>query len=522
MYSLVSCPYHWLPALYHGGYHVSSTLLLTHSLTLSLTHSLTHSLECVKCMYLVTGTVMGLAGDQWWLMNDDTRHRVHSSQVHSSDAYMLFYVRVNPRQHPPVVPPSHVTPPSSKKRCAPWSPLEDGEVGAANNMDSIPLCKRAKYQQRPAASALTDAHNDQKDAMLHKHAPDAVRSHTRTDLLSQPNSLHAIGNGNSPVGLHDEMLISSQAKQQNNEEDMGLGEVGNPSTASGPSFIGPPTRPPQSSANGGLLTYQHRQGTGQRDSAPQLCLANGAGWTAAGAQSDQPAATTPTMLVGNNPSTAADGSSKRFGFMGFSLSKPLTGQSGSKHSPAVASTSQPACMTPPSQKLNSAHNGLEQQVLLLGQRKHLLAIPMKSLSFDEQSGTKPGQKRSRAEVFAEGQRQSDYDVELIEDDEVAPAQNGRTSLPSSQTVGRCHTPAWPPPSPKQSMHKAAGSLPTRVGTKSQAESCSLTDLPLVSIYTAVPSTLCFLFLLIPSPSFPWALNFRYPNLCKQLLLFQLV
>lgn len=424
-------------------------------------------------------------------MNDDIRRRVHSSEVHSSDAYMLFYVRVNPRQHPPEVPPSHVSPPSSKKRCAPLSPHGEGEVEATNNMDSIPLCKRAKYQQQqqqqqPAASALTNARSDQKDAMLHKYAPDAVGSHTRTDLLSQPNSLHASGNGNAAVGLHDEILISRQAKQQNEEEGRGQGEGGDPSTASAPSFIGPPTRPPQSSANGGLLTYQHRRGTGQRDTVPQLCLAHGAGWTAAGAQSDQPAATTPTMLAGNSPSAAADGSSKRFGFMGFSLSKPLTGQSGSKHSPAVASTSQPACMTPSSQKLNSAHNGPEQQVLLAGQRKQLLATPMKPLSFDEQSGAKSGQKRSRAESFVEAQRHSDSDVELIVDDEVAPAQNGRTSLPSSQTVRRSHIPAWPPPSCRHSMHKAAGSLPSKLGTDGQAESRSLTDQPLVSIHTAVP------------------------------------
>ena len=367
-------------------------------------------------------------------MNDDIRRRVYSNEVLGSDAYMLFYVRANPRQQPPVIPPSHVAPPSSKKRCAPLSPLEEGEVAeskTADNMDMVPLCKRAKYQQQlqpqPAASASADVSNHNADAM--------GSSHTRTDLLSQPNSLHAV-NGIGADG--DGGLVSRQINQQDGEEgiNQGGGEGGVASIASRPSFIGPPTkplsaasRPPQSSANGDLLTYAHKRGIGQHNTAPPLFPANGAGWNAADTKSDQAAATSPTMIDGNSPSpagdsprAAADSSTRRFGFMGFALSKPLTGRSGSKLSSPVASASQPTCMTPPSQRLNSAHTGLEQQLPPPAQHKQLPASPMKPLLFEEQSGVKSGQKRSRAESFAEAQTQVESDVELILDDEVPNAE----------------------------------------------------------------------------------------------------
>ena len=382
-------------------------------------------------------------------MNDDIRHRVYSSEVLGSDAYMLFYVRATPRQQPPVTPSSHVAPPSSKKRCAPLFPLEEvSESETAHNLDLVPLCKRAKYQQQlqpqPATSAFANAQRGQN----HNAAADAgASSHIRTDLLSQPSSLHADANGNGVVGNGDGGLISRQMKQQDAEQGMGEGRIAG--TASGPSFIGPPTkplpdasRPPRSSANGDLLTYQHRQGIGQHDTAPQLYPAREAGWNAAYAKSDQTDATSPTMIDGisaspteGSPKAAADGSSRRFGFMGFSLSKPVSGRCRSKLSSPAASASQPTCMTPPSQRLNSAQSVFEQQQLPpLAQHKQLLASPMKPLLFDEQSGAKSGQKRSRAESFVEAQRQAESDVELILDDEVPVAQACKSNLPSSQCL----------------------------------------------------------------------------------------
>lgn len=87
--------------------------------------------------------------DQWWAMNDDVRYRVLPDEVLKSHAYMLFYVQDQPRQEPPVVPPSHVTnPPKGRKRYSPMlSPLEDGEAGKEVDLDSVPLAKRCKYQQ---------------------------------------------------------------------------------------------------------------------------------------------------------------------------------------------------------------------------------------------------------------------------------------------------------------------------------------------------------------------------------------
>ena len=385
-------------------------------------------------------------------MNDDIRHRVYSREVLGSDAYMLFYVRATPRQQPPAVPPSHVTPPSSKKRCAPLSSLEEEEVSesrTADNMDLVPLCKRAKYQQQlqPQQTSCSLAHA-QRDQNPSAAAGARVGSHTRTDLLRQPNCLHADANDNGMTGVGDSGFVSRQVKQQGEEIGMGQGGVGGgvASTASGPSFIGLPTkplpdasRPPPPSANGDVLTYQHRRGIGQRDTASQLCPANGAGWNAAGAESDQTAATSPMSIEGispnpaeDSPRAAADASSRRFGFMGFSLSKPLTSRSGSKLRSPAASASHPVRMTPPSQKLNSAHAGLGQQQQLPppAQRKQLLTSPMKPLPFEKQPGAKSGHKRSRAESFVEAQRQAESDVGLIPNDEVPSAQACKTSLPS--------------------------------------------------------------------------------------------
>ncbi|KAL0052000.1 hypothetical protein WJX82_006322 [Trebouxia sp. C0006] len=74
---------------------------------------------------------------QWWLMNDELRYQVSPDEVlNKCDAYILFYVRHQPRQQYPVVPPSHVDKPPTRKRCPPLSPLEDGEDGEAAGIPS--------------------------------------------------------------------------------------------------------------------------------------------------------------------------------------------------------------------------------------------------------------------------------------------------------------------------------------------------------------------------------------------------
>ncbi|DBA87946.1 TPA: Ubiquitin carboxyl-terminal hydrolase 24, variant 2 [Trebouxia sp. C0004] len=92
--------------------------------------------------------VLDSAG-QWWLMNDALCYQVSTDEViNKCDAYILFYVRHRPRQQYPVVPPSHVAKPSTRNRCPPLSPSQDGEVGEA--AQSGPLVKQSRlHQQQP-------------------------------------------------------------------------------------------------------------------------------------------------------------------------------------------------------------------------------------------------------------------------------------------------------------------------------------------------------------------------------------
>lgn len=455
-------------------------------------------------------------------MNDDIRRQVYLSEVLNSHAYMLFYVRVNPRQQPPVVPPSHVAPPSSKKRCAPLNPLgsgqvEDGEI--ADSMDSVPLCKRAKYQQQqqhataPAVVKRDPAFADAQNGFSHSadsaaHSAALGSSHAKTGILSQHHSVHADLNGNTSVGISNGDLSMRQSRHQGEEEGMGEGGGGVAVDANGGSFIGPPcralpdmNRPPQTSATGDLLTYQHRPNTWQPSSA-----GNGAVWKASGAKPDRHAADSPTMADASSPSPAgsspgaaaatpslAGDSPKGFGFRGFSLAsiKSLSkGRSPSKLNSAAASVSQPACMTPPSQRHESAPICLGQQVLHPAQRKHSpTTSPIKPLSFDDEPNARSGHKRSRAESFAETELKSEYDVELILEDEVPVAQVCKTHMGNPPDAF-----SEPPPDPsassKQYTHRPSGTLPAGSHAKGQAESKASTNPLLVNTHAVHAEPCC--------------------------------
>lgn len=397
-------------------------------------------------------------------MNDDIRRRVFLNEVLSSHAYMLFYVREDPRQQAPVVPPSHVTPPSSKKRCAPHGPLgwghtEDGEIA---DIDSVPLCKRAKYQQQlqqqqetgPTAVSLDSVFADVQTGVSHSadsapHSAAVGSSHAKTGLLSQHSSLHADlnGNGSSSAGVSNGGFSIRQSRQHCDEEE-GMGEDGGggPGKANGNFFIGPPcralpdpSRPPQAS--------------GQPSSG-----GNGA----AGAKPDQHAANSPTLADANSPSPAGDthgaaaaslslagDTPKRSGFMSFSLVNPLKGRSHSKLGSAAASASEPPCMTPPSQRLSSAPSCLEQQASQPAQRKKTPTSPIKPITFGDEPDIQCGHKRSRAESFATTELKAESDVELELEDEVPAAKACRTHM---------ETPPDPPASSEQSQYSAPGTL----------------------------------------------------------------
>lgn len=80
------------------------------------------------------------------------RYKVNPAEVfRRCEAYMLFYVRLKPRQQPPVVPKSRVVPSSGRKRpglafnaCATAANGSDLEA----DPDSLPLSKRFKFNQQ--------------------------------------------------------------------------------------------------------------------------------------------------------------------------------------------------------------------------------------------------------------------------------------------------------------------------------------------------------------------------------------
>ncbi|KAL0027120.1 hypothetical protein WJX79_007555 [Trebouxia sp. C0005] len=120
---------------------------------------------------------------QWWLMNDELRYQVSTDEVlNKCDAYILFYVRHRPRQQDPVVPPSHVDKPPTRKRCPPLSPLEDGEVAKAADIHS----------EEPSWLAAHDAHQAAGIAPSQGTLPDqAAARGPNWDTVSSPGAVDA-------------------------------------------------------------------------------------------------------------------------------------------------------------------------------------------------------------------------------------------------------------------------------------------------------------------------------------------
>lgn len=403
-------------------------------------------------------------------MNDDSRRRVYFGEVLRCDAYMLFYVRSTPRQDPPVVPQSHVTPPSTRKRCAPLSPLEEGEVEdgeISSDLDSVPLCKRAKYQAQQNGDLL------QANAPVGQqlsHAADAGFQ-ANTGTLSQRRALHANGHSDGrhsmPNGSHASKLSPQEA------EGVGEGTGGLKSAVSGASFIGPLNQPPPvgmstpvAAPNRDTPTHQHRHKADQ--SVPS---ANGSGWSTADVNPDWAAAKGPDQTAANSPSAAAISSPKRFGFLGFALPTALNkGRSPSNVSLVAASDSRAACVTPPSQKLNSASSHPDSHGLPLSHgHQSLEALPIDPLLPGDKLHSKAGHKRSRVE--------SGCDVELVLEDEISLAQDSRPHMPVSQ-----NPPAPPrhPAASKQFMSESSGSLPALHRTHGQTDSKISAKSPAVS------------------------------------------
>ena len=82
------------------------------------------------------------------MMNDDLRYKVNREEVlHRCEAYMLFYVRIQPRQRPPTVPKARVIPPSSRKRQTPPAASDTPSCSPDAALDTMPVLKRFKSAQ---------------------------------------------------------------------------------------------------------------------------------------------------------------------------------------------------------------------------------------------------------------------------------------------------------------------------------------------------------------------------------------
>ena len=82
------------------------------------------------------------------MMNDDLRYKVNREEVlHRCEAYMLFYVRIQPRQRAPTVPKAQVNPPSSRKRQMPPAVSDTASCSPDAALDTMPVLKRFKSAQ---------------------------------------------------------------------------------------------------------------------------------------------------------------------------------------------------------------------------------------------------------------------------------------------------------------------------------------------------------------------------------------
>lgn len=379
------------------------------------------------------------AEGQWWVMNDELRYKVSTDEVlNKCDAYILFYVRNQPRQDPPVVPRSHVAPPPIKKRCATLLPLEDGELGDdETDEDTLPLAKRSKYQQQqqqallpslPLPSpvlAITEDDSQLKaesGQLSHMAAPtqdaqpDGIDAHCGK-LLSEANGWHRVG-GNTAAALLDVNQHNGLAPYANGHSHAAANGHAQCQPAGQPQ-LSKSNAPPhdQASVNG---VHQIGASTDPLASTSQQSQVSvdEPSWLSAHDPA-QAAARGPSQAAASSPGLAG-GSPKRFGFLGFSLKKSL-------HKMAA---DQAACMTPPSQRVKAPGARLP------GDETH--ALSTSELTHDAKAldllAGKARQKRPRPEAMTE----QDSELELVLEDEAQaassqPQAQGRL-LPSAGTA----------------------------------------------------------------------------------------
>lgn len=126
---------------------------------------------------------------QWWMMNDEVRYKVNVNEVlHRCEAYMLFYVRIQPRQAHPSVPKSKVEPQSSRKRSTSPAAVDTAGISSDVDPDSVPLSKRFKlarpHQQQQTSQQHQPQHAQQAD--LKQHAAALLAGYETMDSSAPP------------------------------------------------------------------------------------------------------------------------------------------------------------------------------------------------------------------------------------------------------------------------------------------------------------------------------------------------
>ena len=394
------------------------------------------------------------AEGQWWLMNDELRYQVSIDEVlNKCDAYILFYVRHRPRQQYPVVPPSHVDKPPTRKRCPPLSPLEDGEVGETADIHSGPLVKRSRphQQQRDLLHAnlsspppprrldpvLADGQNESQpmadSAILLSH----MAAYAQDSEADASNSMHSRAIGSRRCNAS----ISAASAQSN-----GHGVA----AASWPSQMGGSSRD-----HNGLSKDQASSSQQSQDSAeePSWLAAHDPHQAAGlaptqGTHPDQAAARGPNWDPVTSPGSM-EASRKPFGFSSFSLGSSKLGQAPPKPPQGSGSSMAAACLRPPNL------TGADPKAVLANEQQPLYSPGIAAGG----PVSKAGLKRVRPDSEAE----SDQDLELVLDDnsQAGPNRAKGSSLPSAAKP-------FPVDAASQSRQAPIGSVSTGLMLKSDA------------------------------------------------------
>ncbi len=323
-----------------------------------------------------------IADGQWWLMNDELRYQVSTDEVlNKCDAYILFYVRHRPRQQYPVVPPSHVDKPPTRKRWPPLSPLEDREVGEAADIHSGPLVKRSRLHQQQLSNqppprrldpVLAGPQNESQPAADSATLLSHMAAYAQDSEAYASNSMHSTANGGSCCN-------GSSGDQSGLSQDQARWSQQSQGSADEPSW---------------LTAHDPHQ-------APGIALSHGAV-----ANPDQAAARGPSWDPVSTPG-AAQASPKPFGFSSFSLGSSRLGQAPAKPPQGSGSSKAAACLVPP----NSA--GDDSKAVLANEQQPLYGPGTAAGG----PVSKAGLKRSRPDSEAE------QELELVLDDNIQAGPN---------------------------------------------------------------------------------------------------